>query len=151
MVYKNSEEENIKAFSEATIAVRDAMRQFIQRRLRKQKIDITYEMHQVIQVLIEHKKINQVQIANILGKDKASITYILDGLSKRKIVIRETDPGDRRRNIITLTKEGHMLQRKVMKIVGELYHQLAGEKLSDNFLQKMTDGLINIKKNVEGK
>lgn len=147
---KAPEKDSITAFSEATVAVRDAMRQFVQRKLRKQKLDLTYEMYQVIQVLIEHEKLSQVEIAELLNKDKANITYLLDNLAKRKFVVRETDPVDRRRNIITLTREGYKMERRIVAIVKHL-HEEAGRGLSDNFLQKITEGLLSIKKNIDKK
>lgn len=145
-----TEKDNLTAFGEAATGVRDAMRQFVQKGLRKQKIYLTYEMYQVVQVLIEHEKLSQVQIASLLNKDKASITYLLDNLSKRKVIVRETDPIDRRRNIVTLTKEGYRLEKKLVAIV-KVLHQKAGQGLSDNFLQQITEGLMNIKKNITNK
>lgn len=107
----SAEKEHIKAFVDASSAVRDSMRQFVQKNLRKQRISITFEMYQVIHVLIENERLSQVQIAKILNKDKANITYLIDNLTKRKLVVRETDPSDRRRNIITLTKGGYKLEK----------------------------------------
>ncbi len=147
---KNLEEESLQKFIDASYAVRDAMRQFILRRLKKQKIDLTFEMYQVMRVLFEHKHLSQVEIAELLKKDKVSITFILDGLAKRGIVARQTNPTDRRRNIVTLTKNAFKIQSKIQTMAKEL-HEFASKELNDNTLQKITDGLLTMSKSIENK
>lgn len=147
---KNLEEESLQKFIDASYAVRDAMRQFILRRLKKQKIDLTFEMYQVMRVLFEYKNLSQVEIAELLKKDKVSITSILDGLAKRGIVTRQTDPKDRRRNIVNLTKNAYKIQSKIQMMAKEL-HEFASRGLNENTLQKITEGLLAMSKSIEKK
>lgn len=147
---KNLEEESLQKFIDASYAVRDAMRQFILRRLKKQKIDLTFEMYQVMRVLFEYKNLSQVEIAELLKKDKVSITSILDGLAKRGIVTRQTDPKDRRRNIVNLTKNAYKIQSKIQMMAKEL-HEFASRGLNENTLQKITEGLLAMSKSIENK
>ncbi len=147
---KNLEEESLQKFIDASYAVRDAMRQFILRRLKKQKIDLTFEMYQVMRVLFEYKNLSQVEIAELLKKDKVSITFILDGLAKRGIVTRQTDPKDRRRNIVNLTKNAYKIQSKIQMMAKEL-HEFASRGLNENTLQKITEGLLAMSKSIENK
>lgn len=146
---KNLEEESLRKFIDASTDVRESMRQFIQRKFKKQKIDLTFEMYQVMRVLFEHKNLSQVEIANLLKKDKASITYILDGLAKRGIVIRQTDPKDRRRNIVKLTRNAFKIQSKILSIMKQLYEFASA--LNDLTLKKITEDLLSMSKRIENK
>jgi len=49
---------------------------------------------------------SQVAIAERLGLDKTTLTYLLDGLEKEDLIRRTTDPEDRRSRHITLTGKG---------------------------------------------
>ncbi|ACU63792.1 MarR family winged helix-turn-helix transcriptional regulator [Chitinophaga pinensis] len=139
---------HLKALGTVVSNLRDAMRHFVQRRLREQNIDLTFEMLQVINTLSEKGEINQQEIANLLNKDKTSITYLLDNLSKRGLVRRVEDPGDRRNKIIHLTEAGHKITDLLAPIVEEL-HEKASKGLSVDYLKNVTKSLQVIQGNLE--
>ena len=139
---------HIKALGEAVSNLRDGMRHFVQRRLREQHIDLTFEMLQVINTLAEKGEINQQEIANLLNKDKTSITYLLDNLSKRGLVVRIEDPNDRRNKIIHMTEAGREITDLLAPIVEEL-HKKASSGLSTDYLKNLTRSLQVIKGNLE--
>ncbi|TWW01594.1 MarR family winged helix-turn-helix transcriptional regulator [Chitinophaga pinensis] len=139
---------HIKALGEVVSNLRDAMRHFVQRRLREQNIDLTFEMLQVINTLSEKGEINQQEIANLLNKDKTSITYLLDNLSKRGLVRRVEDPADRRNKIIHMTDAGRKITDLLTPIVEEL-HEKASTGLSVDYLKNVTRSLHVIKGNLE--
>jgi len=58
------------------------------------------------------------------------------------------DEGDRRNKIIALTKEGKKTVNHLAKVIKEL-HQVAGKDLSEDFLQKVTKGILKIKENIK--
>ncbi len=124
------------------------MRHFVQRRLREQHIDLTFEMLQVINTLAEKGEINQQEIANLLNKDKTSITYLLDNLTKRGLVVRIEDPNDRRNKIIHMTEAGREITDLLTPIVEEL-HEKASGGLSADYLKNLTRSLQVIKSNLE--
>lgn len=139
---------HIKALGGAVSDVRDAMRHFVQRRLREQNIDLTFEMLQVIYTLMEQGEINQQEIANLLNKDKTSITYLLDNLTKRGLVMRVEDPSDRRNKIIHMTDAGRQVTDLLTPIVGEL-HAKVSKGLSADYIKNVTRSLLVIKSNLE--
>jgi DNA-binding MarR family transcriptional regulator len=138
---------HIKALGEAVSDVRDAMRHFVQRRLREENIDLTFEMLQVISTLMEQGEINQQEIANLLNKDKTSITYLLDNLTKRGLVTRMEDPNDRRNKIIHRTEAGRQLTDQLTPIIQEL-HATVSKGLSADYLKNLTASLLVIKSNL---
>lgn len=139
---------HIKALGEAVSHVRDAMRHFVQRRLREENIDLTFEMLQVISTLMERGEINQQEIANLLNKDKTSITYLLDNLTKRGLVVRVEDPNDRRNKIIHMTDAGRKVTDLLIPIIEDL-HATVIRGLSAEYLQNVTRSLLIIKSNLQ--
>lgn len=101
------------------------MKQFIQRKLRKHGIDLTYEMLQVLTVLWRKGKMNQQDIADNIQKNKASLTSLLDNLEKRGLVMRSEDPSDRRNKIISLTPLGLQYRVQFQPIFNEFYETLS--------------------------
>ncbi len=66
------------------------------------------------------------EIANVTAKDKASVTYVLDNLVKRKLVYRQ-EGTDRRNKIIFLTNEGKMMKKKVQPWIRSLNNTAKNE------------------------
>ncbi|MFT3822938.1 MAG: MarR family transcriptional regulator [Chitinophagaceae bacterium] len=110
-------------FFNELVNVRLDMKQRVERRLKTIiGIDITYEMLQVLRVLWNSGgKINQQEIANIVNKNKASLTSLIDNLTKRGLVERTEDDADRRNKIIVLTKLGKAYQDKLQPTLSGIY------------------------------
>lgn len=114
----------IREFIDAVLNLRLGMKQFIQRKLREEDIDLTYEMLQVLTVLWRNGDLNQQDIANRIQKNKASLTSLIDNLQKRELVIRTEDSSDRRNKIISLTKLGIEYKEQFSPITASLYSAL---------------------------
>lgn len=110
-----------KAFAGSVSKLFMAYRQFIQQKLKESGVDLTFEMLQVIGILWKGDGINQQELANLTLKDKASMTYLIDNLTKRKLVMRQEDESDRRNKLIFLTTQGKELQKKLQPWVDEMY------------------------------
>lgn len=106
-------------FVDELISARKAIRAYFQREIKKVDPDISYEMFQVLSVLWRKNELNQQEIANTVQKGKASLTPLIDNLSRLKLVTRTEDAGDRRNKIISLTNEGTKIQRKFDSIIKE--------------------------------
>ncbi|RFS19082.1 MarR family transcriptional regulator [Chitinophaga silvatica] len=77
-------------------------------------IDITPDMYFVLKYLwAGGDGSKQQELANKTGKDKASLTKLLDNLEKRELVQRTTDERDKRSKRIWLTLPGKRLKEKV--------------------------------------
>jgi DNA-binding MarR family transcriptional regulator len=72
----------------------------------------TYEWFIIIH-LAEHEGTNQQRLGQICGRDRASITRIIDQLEGHDIVRRESDVRDRRNKRVFLTDYGRRLQRQM--------------------------------------
>lgn len=147
MIYNKEDFDTVKAFGEALSATRDAVRHFVQKRLKEQSIDLTFEMLEVMTIIFEKGKMNQQEIANSLRKDKTSVTYLIDNLTKRGLVLRVGGNDDRRNKIIHLTQNGEQLESILSGIVKE-FHKTAGKDLTPDYFKMLTQALLKIKKNI---
>lgn len=97
------------------------IKSFLRNKFRENNIDLTFEMLQVLNHLWNKEGVNQQELANLLHKDKASLTYLIDNLSKRDLVQRTEDAADRRNKIITLKPEGLRLKNVIRPWIDEMY------------------------------
>lgn len=110
-----------KEFARITSQVNIAFRQFVQQKLKEHKIDLTFEMLQIMKYLWENDGANQQEIANATLKDKASLTCLIDNLTRRELVYRQEDASDRRNKLIFLTDQGWQLQTVILPWVKQMY------------------------------
>ena len=110
-----------KEFAHINSQVHIAFRQYLQQKLKEHKIDLTFEMLQIMKYLWENDGTNQQEIANATLKDKASLTYLIDNLTRRELVYRQEDSSDRRNKLIFLTDQGWQLQAVVLPWVKDMY------------------------------
>src|SRR3984885_10846919 len=118
----------------AMAELRIYVRQHIQEKIKENNLNITFEMLEVMSCLWKKDGINQQEIADFTLRDKSSMTYLLDNLVKRKMVMRVEDENDRRNKLIYLTKEGNDLKEQLHPWVAEVY-EMASEEVNINDLK----------------
>jgi|SRR6185312_6825800 len=149
MSIPNQKAETTRRFTHLALELRDGIRSFMQEKFRENNIDLTYEMHQIMACLWNTDGIKQQELADRTLKDKASMTFLIDNLTKRGLVKRSDDVSDRRSKLIFLTAKGKQLGKKVEPWVVELFTKASnGLKINEirtciNTVEKMRD---NIKK-----
>ena len=113
-----------REFTHLLFELRSQLRQFLQKKFRENNIDLTFEMYQIMAALWKTDGIKQQELADKTLKDKASLTCLIDNLTKRKLVTRSEDPADRRSKLISLTEKGKNLGKDVEPLVVELYESV---------------------------
>ncbi|MDE1192061.1 MAG: MarR family transcriptional regulator [Arachidicoccus sp.] len=109
----------------AVLRLRQNLKQRVQRKLIDLGYeDITLEMTQVLYYLHfdAEGEANQQEIADNIGKNKSSLTSLIDNLSKREMIKRNINPKNRRNNIITLTKKGKKFMEEFLPVVYKTYN-----------------------------
>lgn len=132
---QKAKRELAELFARTVIRVNQAFRQFTQVKLKEMGLDLTFEMLQVLGCLWQKDGINQQEIADLTMKDKASMTYLIDNLSRRHLLYRQEDANDRRNKLIFLTDEGKALRQQIQPWVEEMYIR-AGENTPMETLQE---------------
>jgi len=140
----------ISQLMEVTRDIRKGARQHFMEKMKEHKIDVTIEMLEVLYVLWKKDNINQQVIVSETNRNKASLTSLIDNLTSRGLVQRNSDPTDRRNNLIALTKEGEKYQEKLMPIMAEVYQSLQSDISSQELetaiavLQKVNQKMVEL-------
>ena len=115
-------------------------RQFAQKRFIEAGLDITIDQWLVLNAIAEKPGISQLEIAEKVFKDAASVTRIIDLLIKKQYLVREAHNSDRRRFSLELTKEGKALIKSIAKVV-EQNRTKALKGIDEKDLLKMKETL----------
>ncbi len=100
-----------------------SLNRLLNRKFREAGLEISSEQWLVLLSLWNKDKVTQQVISDQTAKDKASITRLLDVLSKHDLIERRPSSTDRRINLIHLTERGKELETKAMGIVRETFDQ----------------------------
>jgi MarR family transcriptional regulator for hemolysin len=71
-----------------------------------------------------HPESTQIEIANRIGRERATITRMFASLEEDGLVVRLSDPADRRTKWIRLTDAGHAALAEIQVIVREMRFRL---------------------------
>lgn len=104
------------------LKTRMTFRQTIQRVLKTNNVDMTFEMLQVM-----HRLCSQQYLAEQTAKDKACLTNLINNLEKKGWVERREDPTDRRNKQIHLTEAGERLALRVKPLLHDIYDLIGDE------------------------
>ncbi len=115
-------------------------RQFAQRKFIEAGLDITIDQWLVLNAIAEKPGTNQLEIAEKVFKDAASVTRIIDLLIKKNYLTRESHSSDRRRFSLVLTKEGITMIKDMSKIVAQ-NRATALKNISEKDLLQMRETL----------
>lgn len=92
-------------------------RMYAQKKLREHGFKITIDQWLVIKCILENPSITQHELSELVFKDNASVTRIIDLLIKANYLEKEINPDDRRKFILHVTKEGEEIIKNVQEIV----------------------------------
>lgn len=81
-------------------------RQFAQKELKNAGLSITVDQWLTLNCLNENPQITQKELAEVVFKDSASITRIIELLVKAKYIKRNLNKDDRRKSNLTITDLG---------------------------------------------
>ena len=116
------------------LKTRMTFRQTIQRLLKSNNVDMTFEMLQVMHCLWKEQGVSQQTLAEKTAKDKACLTNLINNLEKKGWVVRREDTSDRRNKLIFLTPEGITVADKVNSILKDMY-TLVGEQMNTRHME----------------
>ena len=117
-------------------------------RLQQNGINVTPEQYLVLDILWEKQSLSQQNIADLIQKDKNSVTKIIDSLEKKNLVNRVVDQKDRRINKIELTKEGLALEKITTEVAINFMNDTVKD-IDNQDLDKFVEVMRRLKDNLD--
>ncbi|AKB32628.1 Transcriptional regulator, MarR family [Methanosarcina siciliae HI350] len=105
----------------------------------------------VIKIIGIEGEIMPSTLGKYTGLEKSSLTRMVDDLEKKGIVFRKTDPGDRRKVLVSLTEKGLEYYNRLSQITTELADeilQFVDEKEVDDYLKSL-ETIVKILRKVD--
>lgn len=118
-------------------------------RLQENGINITPEQYLVLDILWEKQSLSQQNIADIIQKDKNSVTKIIDSLEKKHLVKRVMDKKDRRINKIELTEDAIAMEKVATEVAIDFMND-AIKGIDNQELDDFVNVMRQIKNNLDG-
>ncbi|MBR4137267.1 MAG: MarR family transcriptional regulator [Bacteroidales bacterium] len=125
------------------------IKKFFFDKLQENGINITPEQFLVLDILWKEQSLSQQKIADIIQKDKNSVTKIIDSLEKKNLVRREVDKNDRRINKIELTDEAVALEKLTTEVAINFMNDVV-KGIDNKDLDTFVNVMRQIKNNLEG-
>lgn len=128
---------------------------YFTKELSRNDINLTPEQYLVMDILWDADVMSQQAIADIIQKDKNSVTKFIDSLEKKGLVYRAVNKEDRRVNNIIVSEEGKKLKTKTtevaVKMMRNVLKDIKEEDLMsfDRVMMQIKDNLDNAMKNIE--
>jgi len=79
-------------------------------------IDVTSEQWMILLLLWQEDGRSPYLLADIIVKDRAAITRLIDGLERRNLVVRIKDKNDSRQKQVYLTPKGKALEKELIPL-----------------------------------
>jgi MarR family transcriptional regulator, lower aerobic nicotinate degradation pathway regulator len=105
------------------------------------KADARRWHYAVLASLQEYGPGSQATLSRRTGIYRSDMVGVLNELAERGLVERAPDPGDRRRNVITITARGRRQLRRLDKVLDDLHEELLAALLPaerDQFVRLLT-------------
>jgi DNA-binding MarR family transcriptional regulator len=115
--------------------------------LRKMEVPLTPEQFMLIDLLWNQGEMSQQQLADLMQKDKNSVTKLVDAIEKKGFVTRRQNAQDRRSNTLVLTEKAlHLKPEAKQKGISILDHMLSG--ISEEELRSFLGTLHKLNENM---
>ena len=121
---------------------------YFAKELNKNDINLTPEQYLVMDVLWDAEMLSQQAIADIIQKDKNSVTKFIDSLERKGLVYRAMNKKDRRINDIIVTEEGMKLKVPTTEVAINLMRNVLKDIKEEDLM--VFDKVMNqIKDNID--
>ena len=122
---------------------------YFAKELSRNDINLTPEQYLVMDVLWDAETLSQQAIADIIQKDKNSVTKFIDSLEKKGLVYRTVNKKDRRVNDIIVTEEGKKLKTKTTEVAIKMMRNVL-DNIKEEDLMAFDKVMMQIKDNIDG-
>jgi DNA-binding MarR family transcriptional regulator len=150
MMNTDKKAELVGEFCQSILELRYRLRKMFQVKLKEADIDISFEVLEIMKVLLKQDGMIQQELADILFKDKSNMTYLIDNMVKSGWVVRKEDESNRRIKLIFLTAKARELNHRLSPLAKDCFLALAKNvneqqvKSGIEILAKMNNSLLEV-------
>ena len=125
------------------------LKQFLASKLKHMGVPLTPEQFMLIDLLWNHGEMSQQQLADMMHKDKNSVTKLVDAIERKGFVVRRQNKNDRRSNTLVLTEKANQLKPGAKQKGISILDQML-EGINENELRMFHETLrkLNVNMNV---
>lgn len=125
------------------------LKQFLASKLKQLGVPLTPEQFMLIDLLWNHGEMSQQQLADMMHKDKNSVTKLVDAIERKGFVVRRQNKNDRRSNTLVLTEKANQLKPGAKQKGISILDQML-EGIKENELRMFLETLrkLNVNMNV---
>jgi len=109
---------------ETTFYLAHAIKQQLGTQLEAQQLGIAPMHVRVLKVIHKRQSCTAIDIANLFKRDKAQITRLIKGLIDQGLVKKESNPDDKRSQLLVLTPQGEAVQESLLSISKTMQNQM---------------------------
>lgn len=126
------------------------LKQFLASKLKQLGVPLTPEQFMLIDLLWNHGEMSQQQLADMMHKDKNSVTKLVDAIERKGFVVRRQNKNDRRSNTLVLTERANQLKPGAKQKGISILDQML-EGINENELRMFLETLrkLNVNMSVE--
>lgn len=121
---------------------------YFAKELMKNDINLTPEQYLVMDILWDEGVMSQQTIADIIQKDKNSVTKFIDSLEKKGLVYRSVNSNDRRVNDIIVSDEGMKLKHRTTEVAINMMRNVLAD-IEEKELVVFDNVMNKIKNNID--
>ncbi len=127
------------------------LKQFLASKLKQMGVPLTPEQFMLIDLLWNHGEMSQQQLADLMHKDKNSVTKLVDAIERKGFVVRRQNKQDRRSNTLVLTEKANQLKPGAKQKGISILDQML-EDINENELRMFLETLrkLNVNMSLEG-
>lgn len=140
----------IKEIAVYTNILNSRIKKYFSDILNANNINLTPEQFLVMDLLWDEQSISQQRIADVIQKDKNSVTKFIDSLEKKNLVYRTVNKIDRRINKIELTQEGAALEAASTEVAINFMNDVV-KGIDQEDLKTFVRVILQMRDNMEGK
>lgn len=115
-------------------AVKGIMRK-LRKKFEEENLSLTLEQYFMLNILDNEEGLILQDLADIVDRDKSAVLRHINGLEEHHLVARSTDPADKRRKLLLVTKSGMRELEKAKELDKEINENItdgiAAEKLGE--------------------
>jgi DNA-binding MarR family transcriptional regulator len=120
-----------------------AMMRVLQKRFKQKGINLTLEQYFILNILNNEEGLILQELAEIVDRDNSAVLRHINGLEEHHFVTRATDPDDKRRKLLIITKPGINALAEAQKLEEQVNNDVTGD-IKDEKLDNLEAVLSNI-------